>query len=446
MIDTDIKKKEIIELFSKHSEKGLMINDKDEIIDLVNNLNFPDSKTEAWKKTDLGNILKHSYILGKKQDIPDEYINTFSFYELETNRLVFVNGHYSEKYSTVEVFNNKIIMGSIKESKLSHRNVFDNYFGKTGISKNSIFTALNSAYAADGAFVYIPENTSLEKPIHIVNFVHGNNSKVITQSRNLFILEKNTHASIINSYHSLSSDFTLNNVSTEIYTGENANLKYFMFQGEGNEASQINHTFAEQNKGSSFKMNTSTLCGSTVRNEVFVDFKDEHCVADLQGLYLPDKEQHVDNFISIRHSKPNCVSHQLYKGIIDNKAQAVFTGKVYVAKDAQKTDAAQSNKNLLLTDNAKAFSRPQLEIYADDVSCAHGSTTGQIDTEALFYLKSRGIPERRAKTMLMTAFVGDVLDKIDIKQYREYVKFLVDRRLKGQEVEGLCSVKICPNC
>jgi Fe-S cluster assembly protein SufD len=337
-----------------------------------------------------------------------------------------------------------LIIGSLK--KAANNESIKSNLGKTKLHKNNLFTAINSAYATDGACIIIPDNYAPENPIHIVNFVNGDNAKIISQSRNLIYLGKNAQAKVINTYHSLSSDFTFNNVGTEIFTEDDANLHYYIFQGEGNEASQINNTFVEQKKGSFFKMNTSTLCGSTVRNELHVDFKGEHCEADLQGIYLPDKEQHADNFVSILHSKPNCVSGQLYKGIIDNNAKSVFTGKVYVARDAQNTDASQSNKNLLLTDNAKAYSRPQLEIYADDVSCAHGSTTGQIDKEELFYLKSRGIPERRAKTMLMTAFIEDVLNKIEIKQYKEYVQFLVNRRLKGQEVEGLCSVKICPNC
>lgn len=444
MIDTQLKKKEFVDLFSSIQEDSLMVEKKDEIIDLIKHTDFPSRSTEAWKNTSLNNILKHSYTLGNITQIPDEYINTFSFYQLETNRIVFINGHFSEQYSSVIDNKDGLIIGSLK--KAANNESIKNNLGKTKLHKNNLFTAINSAYATDGACIIIPDNYVPENPIHIVNFVNGDNAKIISQSRNLIYLGKNAQAKVINTYHSLSSDFTFNNVGTEIFTEEDANLHYYVFQGEGNEASQINNTFVEQNKGSFFTMNTSTLCGSTVRNEIHVDFKDEHCEADLQGIYLPDKEQHVDNYVSILHSKPNCNSSQLYKGIIDNKAKSVFTGKVYVARDAQKTDAAQSNKNLLLTDTAKAYSRPQLEIYADDVSCAHGSTTGQIDKEELFYLKSRGIPERRAKTMLMTAFIEDVLNKIEIKQYKEYVQFLVNRRLKGQEVEGLCSVKICPNC
>ncbi len=446
MLDTNIKNKEIVNLFSKNKDYLFSSDKAVEFITSVEKIKLPGSKTEEWKNTDINSLLKHKYNIGAKSVVPDEFIDTFSFYGLETDRIVLINGFFSSENSKIDQNKNKIILGSLKEAKRDHFRIFEEYFNKTKLKENNFFTHVNTAFSEDGAFIFIPDNTVTEKPVHIVNFINGNESKIIAQSRNLIICGKNAHVKIISSYHSLSSDFTLNNVGTEIFAEEDSNVEFYIFEGEGNEASHINNTWVHQFKGSRFKANTATLCGSLVRNEMHIDFKDDHCEADLQGLYLPDKEQHVDNFVSIKHSKSHCVSKQLYKGIIDNKAQAVFTGKVYVAPDAQKTDASQSNKNLLLTDNAKAYSRPQLEIYADDVSCAHGSTIGQIDREALFYLKSRGIPEKRAKIMLMTAFVEDVLNKIKIKPYRDYVNYLVNKRLKGQKVEGLCSVKICPNC
>jgi len=360
--------------------------------------------------------------------------------------LVFVNGFFIEEKSKISQNIKGAYVGSIKGALNTHKEIIEEIYCKTDLQKQNFFTAINSAYAQNGAFIYIPDNVVLEKPIHIVNFVHGDNQKVFSQTRNLIIVGKNSQAKFVSSYHSLSEDFTLNNIATEIITGESSNVDYYIFEGEGNSASIINNTFVNQDANSNFKLNTSILCGSLVRNEIHIEHKGEHCTTDLQGIYLPDKEQHFDNFINIKHSQPNCYSNQLYKGIVDNKAKAIFLGKVYVARDAQKTDAVQSNKVLLLTDNAKSHSRPQLEIYADDVSCAHGSTTGQLDKEALFYMKTRGIPEVKAKTLLMTAFIGDVLDKIEISSYKDYVKYLVNRRLKGQRVEGLCTLKICPSC
>lgn len=446
MVDTDIKKKELINLFSKNEDYLLSPDKAVEVKKVIEKIKLPDSKTEEWRDTDIKTLLRHRYNAGTKFIVPDEYVNTFSFYGLDTDRIVFVNGFFSPENSKINKNKSKIILGSLKEAKKDNFKIFEECFDKTKLHNNNFFTAINTAFSEDGAFIFVPDNTVIETPVHIVNFINGNENKIITQSRNLIIAGKNSQVKILSSYHSLSTDFTINNVGTEIFAKEDSNIEFYIFEGEGNEASHINNTFVHQYKGSSLKANTVTLCGSLVRNELHIDFKDEHCEADLQGIYLPDKEQHVDNFVNIKHSKPYCISKQLYKGILDNKAKAVFTGKVFVAPGAQKTDASQSNKNLLLSDNAKVYSRPQLEIYADDVKCAHGSTTGQLDREALFYLKSRGIPERRAKIMLMTAFVKDVLNKIEIIPYRDYVNFLVNKRLKGQKVEGLCFVKACPNC
>ncbi|NPA44604.1 MAG: Fe-S cluster assembly protein SufD [Chlorobi bacterium] len=439
-------KNDLLNLFSEDKEFLPFRLFNESIKNIIKEKEIPTSKTEQWKNTSLDAIFKHKFELGKKINVPNQFVDTFSFYGSEADRLVFVNGFFIEEKSQISQNKDEIYIGSLRNALQTHKEIIAENYCKTGLCKHNFFTAINSEYSQNGAFIYIPDNVVLENPIHIVNFIHGDNKKVFSQTRNLIVAGKNSNAKIISSYHSLSEDFTLNNVATEIITKEHSNLQFYIFEGEGNSANLINNTFVNQHEGSTFISNTSTMCGNLVRNEIHIDYKGEHCETDLQGIYLPDKEQHFDNFINIKHSKPNCKSNQIYKGIIDNKAKAVFTGKVYVARDAQKTDAVQSNKNLLLTDSAKVFSRPQLEIYADDVSCAHGSTTGQLDQEAIFYMKTRGISERKAKTLLMSAFIGDVLDKIEISAYKDYVKYLLNRRLKGQKVEGLCSLQICPSC
>jgi len=446
MIQKEKIKDNLLSLYSKENDFLLNKRLKTTLSNIITEKEIPNIKDEEWKKTSLNGIFKHKFEKGKKINVPNEFVNTFSFNDSDADRLVFVNGIFIAEKSKITQKLNNIYVGSLKDGLKTHKEIIKENYCKTDIHKQNFFTAINSMYSENGFFVYVPDNTILENPVHIVNFVHGDNKKVFSQTRNLIVAGKNSIIQLISSYHSLSEDFTLNNVATEFIAGENSSIKYYIFEGEGNLASIINNVSVNQQKGSSFKTNTSMLCGNLVRNEIHVKHEGEHCTTDLQGIYLPDKEQHFDNFLNINHGKPNCKSNQLYKGIIDNKAKAVFLGKVYVAKDAQKTDAAQSNKVLLLTDNAKSFSRPQLEIYADDVSCAHGSTTGQLDKEALFYMKTRGIPEAKAKTLLMTAFIGDVLDKIEISSYKDYVKYLVNKRLKGQKVEGLCTLKICPSC
>ena len=407
---------------------------------------FPDTKSEAWRKTNLNSVLKHHYVSAKLTDVPDEFINTFSFYGIDTERIVFVNGFFSEKHSKLSDSKDKIIVGSMKKEAKKHPELFETYFTSSAGNGQNIFTALNTAFAHDGAFILIKEGYNSEKPIHIINYINGENQKIFAQSRNLIVVQKKANAKIINTFHSLTSDFTFNNVVTEIVVEENASTEYYLFEGEGNSASHLGQVFVNQHQNSRFKSNIQTLCGIFVRNEYTVNLLGENCETDLKGLYLPDREQHFDNYINVNHYSPNCRSTQLFKGIIDDSAQAVYSGKVYVARDAQKTDSSQSNKNILLTDKSRAFSRPQLEIYADDVACSHGSTVGQMEKEALFYLRSRGISENNAKTILLSAFINELQEDISIKPYRDYVTYLTEKRLKGQKVEGLCFVKVCPSC
>ncbi len=447
MIEERIKIKNDLTETLKNNCQGFSDNQKDiDVLTSVENMLFPDINTESWRKTDLTSVLKHKYLSGKITDIPNEFINTFSFYGIDTERIVFVNGYFSEKHSRLTNSNDSIIIGSLKKESVKYKQVIDKYFNSTQTHQKDIFSALNTAYVQDGAFIYFKENSHSEKPVHIINFINGENQKIFAQSRNLIVLEKNSNAKIINSFHSLSTDFTFNNVVTEIFVEDNSIAEYYLFEGEGNSASHISQVFVNQYKNSSFKSNIQTLCGTFVRNEFNVNLLDEYCKTDIKGLYLPDREQHFDNYINVNHLKPHCISNQLFKGIIDDNARAVYSGKVYVAKDAQKTDSTQTNKNILLTDKSKAFSRPQLEIYADDVACSHGSTVGQIEKEALFYLKSRGISENNAKTILMSAFINELIEDIDIKPYKDYVTYLTEKRLKGQKVEGLCFIKVCPNC
>jgi Fe-S cluster assembly protein SufD len=439
-------KNDIIEIL-KEKGSGFSTKQADPaVMEALAQFEFPDTKIEAWRKTNLNSVLKHKYVSAKLTDVPDEFINTFSFYGIDTERIVFVNGFFSEKHSKLSDSKDKIIVGSIKKEARIHPDLFESYFNACSGQVKNIFSAFNTAFVQDGAFILIKDGYNPEKPIHIINYINGENQKIFAQSRNLIVVQKNANAKIINTFHSLTSDFTFNNVVTELVVEENASMEYYLFEGEGNSASHMSQVFVNQYKNSRFKSNIQTLCGIFVRNEYTVNLLGENCETDIKGLYLPDREQHFDNYINVNHYSPNCKSTQLFKGIIDDSAQAVYSGKVYVARDAQKTDSSQSNKNILLTDKSRAFSRPQLEIYADDVACSHGSTVGQMEKEALFYLRSRGISENNAKTILLSAFINELQEDIGIKPYRDYVTYLTEKRLKGQKVEGLCFVKVCPSC
>ncbi len=406
---------------------------------------FPTKKNELWKHTDIRPILKHGYSLPETYSIDRQYIDNLTIHGLNSLKLVFMNGMFINEKSQTQESENLIVI-PIQEAKAKYPDLIQKYLNKGETTENNLFTNLNTAFAESGFFIYIPENKKVLQPIHIMNFNFGNNQKIITQTHNLIIADTSSELKIISSYHSLSKDYTLSNVITEIFCKENSDVEYYMFQGEGNDAFHVHDTRVTQETKSKFSSNTSTLCGAIVRNNLNINLQGEHCETELTGLYMPEKEQHFDNYVFVNHAKPHCKSSQVYRGVIDNKAEAVFLGKVYVAKNAQKTDAKQSNKNILLTPYAKAHSKPQLEIYADDVDCAHGSTTGQIDKESLFYLRSRGIGERQAITLLLGAYSNAALENIKLQPYKDFVNFLINKRLHGEEVTGLCDIKICPSC
>jgi len=423
------------------------VKDKSEAEKNFLDMNFPSKSDEEWKHTSINKILQHRFGLGKTVELDKKTVDLFTIPGLDAYRLVFINGYYSPELSDELEKNGKLVVKSSSRAKRDHPDLFNKYYKSAGLDGENFFTNLNAAYATNGSFVYIPDNEVLDKPVHVINFSDGQDSKTVSQYRNIFYGGKNSKVQIVNSFHSLTVNYTLTNVLTEIVVDENAFLNFNIFQGEGDDAFQMNHTKVLQHRNSNFSSHTITLCGAIVRNDLHVKHLDEGCETDVNGLYLPDREQHFDNHLFIHHAKPHGTSNQLYKGIIDNKASAVFLGKVLVDRDAQKTLADQSNRNVLLTKYAKVNSKPQLEIYADDVACSHGSTTGQIDKEALFYLQSRGINRRQAETLLLSAFLADVIENIQVEPLKILVKLLIDRRLKGEKVDGQCSmIEACHGC
>ena len=446
MTETKIKESILTNLYNEKDDFLLAEGDRKKSVDLLQKIKIPDNKLENWRKFNSEPIFKHRYKLGKSINLDAEVLKSLSFYKENANNIILVNGCFDKKLSSLNTKNDALITTSLKEAKINYPEIIEKFLNNQKPKTNNYFSVLNDAYVKDGAFIYVPDNVKIEEPIFIMHFIQSDNGNIFVQNRNLIIAGENTSFKLIHTFYSLSSDFSFNNTVTDIFIEEQATAEYYIFEGEGNTSAHINHINIETKTESSFKSNIVTFCGSVVRNNFCAELKGEHAEVDLQGIYMPDKQQHVNNFIKISHAEPNCKSKQLFKGLIDNRAISVFTGKVFVARDAQKTDSTQSNQNLLLTDYARAHSRPQLEIYADDVACSHGSTTGQLDKEALFYLKTRGIPEKRAKIMLMKAFLKDVSDQISYDSYREYVNFLINKRLKGQSPESLCSLKVCPSC
>jgi Fe-S cluster assembly protein SufD len=285
--------------------------------------------------------------------------------------------------------------------------------------------------ASDGLFIFIPEGVNMTRPVQVVNLVQADND-TFNQPRNLIIAEKNSKFSIIICDHTLAPQKFLTNAVTEVFVGENAHFDIIRVQNEHNNACKITNTFIHQEKNSVTSSNNITLHGGLIRNNTYHYLGGEGAESYSYGLFLADKWQHIDNFVNVDHAFPHCTSNQLFKGVLDDMSTGAFNGRILVRPDAQGTFAYQKNNNILLTDDAKMDTKPQLEIFADDVKCSHGATIGQLDDDALFYLQSRGINKREARLMLMFGFAHEVIQNIKIEALRERMDNLVMQRLKGE--------------
>jgi Fe-S cluster assembly protein SufD len=390
---------------------------------------FPNKKNEEYKYTNIEAALKGDFTIANVSP------RAITHNEIEPLKLiggaaliVLVNGIYAPSLSSVSGLGTGITVDSLSNAFRSQRELVEEHFGAYAHVESDAMVALNSAFARDGVFIHIPKNTSLEVPVHILNIATAH-EHILVQPRNLIIVEKGAKVTIIESFETVdlgAKAFT--NSLTEMLIEENASVDNYRIQNECDNGLQLNTVEVCQKKGSYFSTNTVTLNGALVRNNLNIVLDDPNIESHLFGLYLLDGNQHVDNHTLVDHRKPHCNSNELYKGIIDGKATAVFNGKIFVRQDAQKTNAFQSNKNVLLSDDAAINTKPQLEIYADDVKCSHGTTTGRMDEEALFYLQSRGIGREGAKKLLMHAFANEVVEAIKLDELRERVAGLISAR------------------
>ncbi len=424
------------------SEPAQISELRDKAIKHFGEIGFPIKKDEKYKYTHLEPMFNGSLstrIQPRKLKFDLEDIFRCDVPSLETDVLLVLNGHYytatGEKLIEKD---NGIIIGSLAEAIRKYPKLLLKHYGQYAELKNEPFVALNTACSKDGIFLYVPENQVMEKPVQVINLLLSDENEMV-QHRNLFIAEKNSKAEVIICDHTLSPHMFLTNSVSEISIAENASVDVLRLQNEHNNSVQITNTWINQEKDSTGRHSTITLNGGKVRNNLNVKLDGEGATNNALGLYLIDKQQHVDNFTVIEHLKPNCVSNQHYKGVLDDIATGSFTGKIHVFPDAQKTAAFQSNKNILLSKDAKMHTKPQLEIYADDVKCSHGATVGQLDENALFYLQARGIPKSEAKLMMMFAFASEVISGIKEETLRNRIQDLVNKRLRGE-------LSRCKNC
>ncbi len=396
-------------------------------------LEFPTQKDEEWKYTNITPLLKHNFIPSlKKGSVSKEFIKKNLFDEMEHSLLVFVDGHFSTELSDLLRLPKGVIAGSFAEATKSGNEILKNHFGKYADYKNHIFTALSTAYTKDGAFIYVPEGKIVEEPIHIIFVASSNKEKLLIQPRNLFIAGDNSQVTIIEHYFGEDEGIYFTNSVTEIVAGKNAVVDHIKLQEESKSAFHIARMEVDQERDSNFSSHFISTGGEISRNDFNSRFNDSGGECTLNGLFMLNDSQLFDAHTLMDHAKPHCNSHEHYKGILDDNSRGVFNGKVIVRQDAQKTNAFQENNNILLSDTALVNTKPQLEIFADDVKCSHGATIGQLDEDAKFYLKSRGIGEDASNVILLQAFANDVIKSIKIETVKNYLQEIISERFNSK--------------
>lgn len=384
-------------------------------------IDFPNRKTEYWKYTRVAALVNKTYNQNTAADAAQSDFPAFSAY-----KVVFTNGVFNAEQSVLPSIKGVTIC-ALSEAFETHYQDIKAYFNSKLDNQNHIFSALNTAYHTGGIFVKVDKNTVVEEPIELIQQLVG--AQQAAQVRNLIIVEENAQVKFVSTYQgSASSENNLTNNVNEIYCHPYSNAQWYTLQHIGDTCALIETTQVYQEQNSTFSAYTISLKGKLIRNNMNVEVDAEHCETNLFGVYLTKGSQHVDNHTLIDHKKPNCNSNELYKGIMNESSTGVFNGKVFVRPDAQKTNAFQSNQNILLTDKATINTKPELEIYADDVKCSHGSTTGQMDDVALFYLQSRGISKDAARKLLVAAFANDVIEKVTIDSVREALTSYIEHR------------------
>ena len=397
-------------------------NLRKEALSEIERLELPTSSTEFWKYTRLGKIVNKKYQVVKGMI---NSIQPFLISNLEANIIVLVNGFYNAELSVITE-QDGILISSLSEAKQKNVEQLKSTFNQYTKNRNELFLAINNAFHTDGVFIQIGKNKIAEKPYHIINITTNDNT--LAQTRNLIVTEKNSSIKIIESFVNFNGNENFNNSVSEIIVGENSQLEYNKIQDKVEENYSISTEYVYQKANSHFTINTATFNGALVRNNLTIEVDASNCETNLSGLYLGKNTDHIDNHTIVDHKKPHCNSNEVYRGVLDDNATGVFNGKVFVRQHAQKTNAFQKNNNILLSDNAVVNSKPELEIYADDVKCSHGSTTGQIDEEAVFYLQSRGVSRKSAINLMINAFAKDTLEKVSIEALHNYINSKIEER------------------
>lgn len=411
-------------LLNQHRERAFQDFDR---------LGIPSLKNENYKYTPIEKFFEGNFDVDLQANpfrIDVNSIFQCDVPNLDTHVVLVLNGFYYSN-DNLDSLPEGIIICGLNEASVKYPALFEKHYSKYADTSVDGLVALNTLFAHDGVFIFIPDNIKLDKPLQIINLGYSDKNLRITR-RNLIITGNNAKAAIVVCDHTLSDHSFLTNSLTEIYVGRDTTFNYDWLQNENEKSTHINNLFIHQEEQSHFTTSIVSLHGGFIRNNFYAVLAGQHADTNLNGLFLCDDKQHVANFVLVDHASPNCTSNQLFKGILDDEATGSFTGKILVRKDAQKIQAYQKNNNILLSATARMNTKPHLEIYADDVKCSHGATVGQLDNDALFYLRSRGIGAAEARHLLMYAFAYEIVSRISVPILKDRIIDLVDKRLRGE--------------
>ncbi len=389
---------------------------------------FPTTKDEDWRFTNLKAIAQTPFSLASAApaSITDAALQEFHI-PGSACRLIFINGHFAPELSDTGHLPRGVRAGSLAQALAT--DILDSHLGRYVNIERDAFCALNTAFIEDGAYVYLPRRTVVEAPISLLFISVAGERPQMSHPRNLIIAEEETQAHIVEDYVSVGTGTFFSNAVTELVAAEDAVISHYLLERDDRQAFNVSTLRIQQARSSSVTSHSVLLGGALVRNNVHPVLAGEGGECLINGLFVGAGTQHMDNYMLVEHAAPHCSSRQFYNGILDERAHGVFHGRIIVHKDAQKTDAKQTNRNLLLSDDAQIDTKPQLEIYADDVKCTHGATIGQVEENALFYMRSRGIEESAARRLLLLAFANECLDRMKSRHVRDYVRGLVESSL-----------------
>ncbi len=420
------------QLQAADADSGLAVLRKNAFADF-SKMGIPTAKHEEWKYTRVGSLFnkEYAFAVSKTTDLltPKDIDAIRLPGHEQAHELIFVNGEISFPLS--KIISEELIILSLEEAAANeYRDIVSKHFGHSANYLKDGIHALNTAFVQGGVFIQVKKGKVLQHPLYIYNITDARTNNILSQPRSLVHVSENAQVQLVETYITIGSEESFTNQVMEIIVEKDAVMEYYKIQNESSHSSNVSTTHIRQVAKSYTHTVTISLDGGIVRNNLNVVLDAEHCESHLYGLYFQNGQSHIDNHTLVDNVKPNCFSNEFYKGIIDDNATAVFNGKIYVQPDAQKTNAYQSNKNVLLSDAASVNAKPQLEIFADDVKCSHGCTVGQLNEEGLFYLQSRGITEKNARSLLLQAFAVDILEHIKPVAIREYVNRLISERLE----------------